>query len=202
MAAFADYSELVIAVGEYLDRADLVDVMPRFVAMAEAKINRRLRDRRMLADVTLTPDAQGVCALPADYLAAETVVANTAPPRLIEAAAGRYAAGYTSPGTASVYTITGSSLTVRPISSATVLLTYFQAVPGIEAAPGQTNWLMAAYPDVYLYAVVFEAATYARDQASAGAAAQLFQDAMEAAAQDNTRARWSNVGFRNIEASP
>ncbi|QCI67524.1 phage adaptor protein [Phreatobacter stygius] len=200
MAAFADYSELVIAAGEYLNRADLVDVMPRFVAMAEAKINRRLRDRRMLADVTLTPDETGTCSLPADFLEVERVEAQTAPPRLVAAAAGRYAAGFSQPGGPSVYTITGTALTLRPASATPVVLSYFQALPALETA--LTNWLIQAYPDIYLYAVVFEAATYARDAASAGAAAQLFGDALEAADVDNRRARWSNVGFRSLEATP
>ncbi|MBN8945223.1 MAG: hypothetical protein J0H01_37315 [Rhizobiales bacterium] len=200
MAAFADYSELVIAVGEYLDRADLVDVMPRFVAMAEAKINRRMRDRRMLTDVTLTPDETGACDLPVDFLEVERVEAQTAPPRLIEAAAGRYATGFSSAGSPSVYTIAGTTLTLRPASATPVTLRYFQALPGLETA--LTNWLISAYPDIYLYAVVFEAATYARDTASAAAAAQLFGDALEAADLDNRRARWSNVGFRSLEATP
>jgi hypothetical protein len=200
MAAFADFSELVIAVGEYLNRADLVDVMPRFVAMAETKINRRLRDRRMLTTVTLMPDANGACALPADFLEAETVIGNTASPIVLEAAAGRYGARYTVSGNPSVYNITGSSLVIKPISSATIDLTYFAAVPGLDT--NQTNWLVQAYPDLYLYAAVFEAATYVRDTDSASAAAGLFQDAMAAAEADNARARWSNVGFRNMEANP
>lgn len=200
MAALADYSELVIAVGEYLNRADLVDVMPRFVAMAEAKLNRRLRDRRMLVAATLTPDANGVCPLPADYIEAETVQANTAPPKIIEAAAGRYAARYDVSGPPQVYTIVGSTLRLAPISETTVNLTYFGKLPALETA--QTNWLLETYPEIYLYAVVYEAAIYVSAAPMAEAAAALLQDALEAAGQDNTRARWSNVGFRNMEATP
>ncbi|CEJ12084.1 hypothetical protein BN1110_02380 [bacterium YEK0313] len=199
MTALADYSELVIAVGEYLDRADLVDVMPRFVAMAEAKLSRRLRDRRMLATTMLSPDAHGVCALPADFMEVEQVLAGT-PPRAIEAAAGRYAARFAASGPAQVYTIAGSSLRLAPAAETPVALTYFGRLPALEAA--QTNWLLEACPDIYLYAVVHEAAIYLSAAPVAEAAAGLLRDALDAAAQDNARARWSNAGFRTMEATP
>lgn len=200
MTALADYSELVIAAGEYLNRADLVDVMPRFVALAEAKLNRRLRDRRMLGSVALTSDAGGACALPADFVEVERVLAGDASPRVLEAAAGRYAGRLDAAGPPQVYTISGHALHLAPAAETTVLLSYFAKLPALETT--QSNWLLEAHPDVYLYAVVHEAAIYIAAAAMAEAAASLLRDALEAVAQDNSRARWSNIGFRTMEATP
>src|SRR5712671_2396748 len=61
------YTDLTTAIGNWLQRSDLAALLPNFIQLFEACANRRLRVRQQEATVALTP-ANGVVALPADYL--------------------------------------------------------------------------------------------------------------------------------------
>ena len=46
--AISTYSDLQAAVGNWLNRTDLTDRVPDFIALSEAQMNRRLRVRQMV----------------------------------------------------------------------------------------------------------------------------------------------------------
>lgn len=52
------FSGLKAAVADYLNRDDLTSVIPGFIALAEAKFNRKLRARQMIKRATATIDSQ------------------------------------------------------------------------------------------------------------------------------------------------
>lgn len=61
---FADALDLRTAVVETVGNASIADVWPRIVALAELKLNQKLRTRYQLTEAALTLPS----ALPADYL--------------------------------------------------------------------------------------------------------------------------------------
>ncbi|TAE78733.1 MAG: hypothetical protein EAZ84_00410, partial [Verrucomicrobia bacterium] len=61
------YAELQSAIADWLDRQDMTAVIPSFISLAEADINRVLRDYRMEKRSTAQVDAQ-YSALPIDWL--------------------------------------------------------------------------------------------------------------------------------------
>src|ERR1700686_5772616 len=63
----SDYTNLISALGNWLQRAYLAFQLPNFVVLFEAVANRRLRVRQQEATAALTP-SNGVVALPSDYL--------------------------------------------------------------------------------------------------------------------------------------
>src|SRR5262245_10780943 len=65
--AISTYSELQTAVANWLNRTDLTERIPEFVALAEAQMNRRLRVRQMVtrAEATL---ASAFVDVPSDML--------------------------------------------------------------------------------------------------------------------------------------
>src|SRR5262245_11509494 len=62
-----DYGELLSASADWLNRADLTDQIPAFVALSEAQFNRELRTRDMMIRAHTTSDAENV-DLPDDWL--------------------------------------------------------------------------------------------------------------------------------------
>jgi hypothetical protein len=200
--AIADYSELVLAVGEHINRADIVDAMPRFVRMAELKLNRELRLRDQEAVVTLTPDINGEAALPTDFLEARSVTTQALPPVILPSLTEDNAARKYASGTASGFIINGDTIRIRPAGTASITLRYFTAIPSLEAAANQQNWLLTKYPDVYLYSVIFEACVYTGDEARAQAANQLARAAIASTQRYNAMSKHSMARVRVSGMTP
>ena len=54
MSAFADHLDLRTAVVEQVGSADIAEVFPRLLALAETKLNRQLRLRDQITDTPVT----------------------------------------------------------------------------------------------------------------------------------------------------
>ena len=157
---FANSTDLQAAIADWLARSDLAASIPDFVRLAEARLNLVLRCREMTASATLTPTS-GVCPLPADFVEPLAVVANASPGAVLEAVPLSWADAQFptySAGTPRYYALFGASLKTYPQSSATVTLTYLQALPPL--ASNASNWLLAKAPGAYLYGALLEAAPF------------------------------------------
>ncbi len=65
--ALTTYTELKASVADWLNRTDLTSVVPDFIALAEAQIERTLRTRQMIVRATASIDTE-YSAVPADSL--------------------------------------------------------------------------------------------------------------------------------------
>jgi hypothetical protein len=161
------YTDLQSAVASWLARDDLAANIADFIMLFEAAANRRLRVRAQEASVALSP-ASGVAALPADYLAWRRVTwpgAGGIAARELEYVHPSYLrARYpTVPaGAPALFTIEGGSLIVRPVDDTPLDFDYFQKIPALAAA-NPTNWLLAAWPDLYLFGALAEAHGFVKD---------------------------------------
>lgn len=198
MAAINDYSDLLAQVAEYTGRDDFAYMFPRFVSYAEAKLNRQLRIADQETTVSLTTDASGAVALPANYQEARIVYdARGIELKLATPASMLSRYGITGGGTPSFYTISGRSLKTAPPAATTITMVYYAALPPLVA--GGSNWLLLKYPTVYLYAVSAElygwlAATN-RDAAAptkASSTQQMLSEEIGNIIADDTASRWSN----------
>jgi hypothetical protein len=158
--ALTNYGELVSAVSSWMrGRSDIATVIPDFIALFEACANRTLRVRQMETAGTITMSS-GVGTVPTDYLAWKrcTWPGDTLMQLEYVHPDWRKAAYPTQPsGIPKVFTIEGSSLITSPYDSDDTSLNflYYAKVPGLQA--NTTNWLMTAYPDVYLFGTLVEA---------------------------------------------
>ncbi|THK37259.1 hypothetical protein EHS39_15675 [Ensifer sp. MPMI2T] len=186
----SDYASLLVDAGDYSGRDDIAQLFPRFLVMAELKLNRVMRVAEMekTAAVQLT---EGEGSLPADFLEARQVLA--ADGRALRALPLQELSSHeTSGGPLLGYAIIGSAIKVRPKGGEDIRLTYYAKIPPLTAAaPG--NWLIEKAPDVYLYALVEEIAVWERDAAKAGAAEALKRLAMAALGLADERLRWGNA---------
>ena len=156
--AITTYAELQTAVANWLDRSDLTSRIPEFIALFEARINRRLRVRQQVTSDDITP-ASGSVTLPADYLEWIRVTWLGDPRRELEYVEPTYlqAAYPDQPSdTPRFFTVEGSAIKIMPLDTTDVQLLYYQKIAALSDA-ATTNWLLTAHPDAYLFGTLAEA---------------------------------------------
>src|SRR5215467_7303089 len=164
----ADFSDLQSAIGNWLARSDLGANIPDFITIFEAVAN-------------LTP-MSGVAALPDDYLAWRRVTWTGATSRELEYVHPSYlhALYPTAPaGLPRLFTVEGGTLTVAPRDDSALAFAYFRKIPALSNA-NPANWLLAVYPDLYLFGALAEAQGFIKDADSlalwAGRRNELFDE--------------------------
>lgn len=191
MSTISDYASLLVDAGEYSGRNDIAHLFPRFIGLAELKLNRGLRvaDMEVTDTVTLT---SGAGPLPADFLEARQVLnSNGIPIRAVSLQ--QLTNSYMNrPGVPAGYAVVGNEIKVYPSADGDLTVTYYAKIPPLTAA-APTNWLLAKAADVYLYALVNEIAIWAKDVDSASAAQQLLALALSGLNIQDERSRWGNA---------
>lgn len=183
--AITTYAELQSAIGDWLNRADLVAVIPTFISLAEARFNRGIRHRKMVERATATLDTE-YSALPADWLETIRYQLNTNPITVLEFVSPDQAAmlkgANSAVGKPIYYTQIGQQFQVIPVPDSgnyTGELTYYAKIPALSNS-NITNWLLQDAPDLYLYTSLMQSAPYLRDDERivtwAGMAQALQQD--------------------------
>lgn len=173
--ALADYSELKAAVGDFLNRQDLVAVIPTFIRLAEAQISRRLlKDgpvRRMMAraDAMIATEFASV---PLDFMGVRgfyltggnriSQLQFLEPEQIIQ----KKAQTSQPIGCPQFFSVVGGEFQFFPAPTEpyTAELTYWQSVPGLsDSSP--SNWMLRINPDAYLYGALLQSAPYLKDDA-------------------------------------
>jgi hypothetical protein len=160
--AINTYSTLQTAVANWLDRSDLTDRVPEFIALAEATFNRVLRLRAMETTVAdATPSGSKEDALPTGYLQMREIHLTTSPvvslayitPEIMY----RIKSGSTS-GKPNSYTIVGDNILFGPTPDGAYdySMTYYKSFDALSDST-QTNWLILNAPDLYLYGTLLQA---------------------------------------------
>lgn len=203
--ALANYTDLQIALSNYLGRDELTARITELIALFEAKVKRRLRLRRMESRATAATTA-GVAelALPtiaggaiADFLEMRNLRLNTDPRRTL-IFVPQHQSDWEEPGVSRsgyprIYRIVGTEIIFGPIPDAayTVETDYYGFNPLSTSAP--TNWLMTEYPDVYLFGSLAQAGGYKTpDPRVPEWAAQCERLIGELVAED-AKARWNGA---------
>lgn len=192
MAAFNDLLDLRTAVIEHVGNADIADVFPRLVGMAESRLNRTLRLRDQITDATVTMTL-GRGPLPADFAEALGLFRVDGLEYVQQSPQHRDRHNH-------YYSIQGSEI-VAPLIDGVVTLSYYATLPPL-ATITSTNWMLARYPDLYLYAVGLQAAIYLKDVELVGQTRALFIDAYADARADDEAARYSRARVRVAGCNP
>lgn len=145
-------------------RTDQTARLSGFVALVEARFNRRLRTRQQETAITGTTDGNGKIALPADFLAAKSLwVPNYEGQPLDAQTLDFVIANQISGQRPTAYAVGQSALTFN--GSGDVEGVYFASVPGLVA--NGSNWLSTLAYEAYLFGALAEAALDAFDEARA-----------------------------------
>lgn len=171
--AITTYSELVTALTtSWPHRADLGSTQAiEFIALAEAKFNRRLRTRfQELALSETAIDASYQISIPANVVAVKRLWRTDEPktplmPATLDAiieAQGSLRYGYSTLALHYAW----ESDKWRFDGTGNVAGVLYRNIAGLSGS-NTTNWLLTSHPDLYLYAGLAEAYIYMNDQARA-----------------------------------
>jgi len=166
--ALASYSDLQTAVADYLNRADLTNVIPNFVTLAEAKFNRKLRVINMETRSNGTIGTE-FASVPTDYLETRSFklqMGSSWLPNLQYVGEEEIAAIKTCipTGFSKFYTIVNGAFDIVPAPGAGTIfeLNYYAQIPALSVT-NTSNWLLVKSPDLYLYGSLLEAEAYLKN---------------------------------------
>jgi len=204
--AIGTYAELQTAVANWLDRDDLTDRIPEFIALAEARMNRVLRIRLMEAKYTAsTVAAQRNYALPASYIQMRNFQINTSPitplqyvtPEIYD----RLWGGSTD-GTPQFYTIVAGEVQLGPLPASilTMEMLFYKKITALSGS-NTTEAMLTDNPDVYLYGSLMEAEPFIMNDERVGLWATGFQQAISDLQEQDNKDRHSGSALRVMNTS-
>ena len=204
--AIGTYAELQTAVANWLDRDDLTDRIPEFIALAEARMNRVLRIRLMEAKYTAsTAAAQRNYALPASYIQMRNFQINTSPitplqyvtPEIYD----RLWGGSTD-GTPQFYTIVAGEVQLGPLPASvlTMEMLFYKKITALSGS-NTTEAMLTDNPDIYLYGALMEAEPFIMNDERVGLWAQGLQQAIANLQEQDNKDRHSGSALRVMNTS-
>jgi hypothetical protein len=199
--AITTYSELKTSVANWLNRDDLTSVVPDFITLAEADMNRKIRHWRQEKRSTAEIDTQ-YSAIPADFAEAirfYLTADNTSPLELIsqsEMVDQRYQSADTS-GKPRYYAITAGEIEVFPTPDGTydAELYYYSRIAELSDS-NTSNWVLEYFPDVYLYGALMHSSPYLKDDARVTVWASLYQAGIDAIMLETESFKFGGSGRR------
>ncbi len=198
--ALTTYDELRTSLASWLNRADLDSVIPDFIALAEAQLNRDVRHWRAISyDQSYTIDARFIDK-PSDWLETISLTADPAKPplKLVSMSDMQTMRGANADATGEpkYYTHGNSQIEVYPSPGDTYTgeLVYFAELPSL--ADNNVNWLLTYAPDAYLYGSLVASAPFLHHDERLPTWAQLYAAAVQRLNAESDAAKWSGTGLR------
>tara|TARA_R110001632_G_scaffold146177_1_gene263109 strand:- start:4 stop:624 length:621 start_codon:yes stop_codon:yes gene_type:complete len=199
--AITTYAELQTSIANWLNRDDLTAVIPDFISLAEAGINRDLRHYRMINRVDATLDSRYV-QMPTDWMETVRFSITSGNTYKIELVSRDDMLEYRQ-NTADVsgrprfYANIGDTIEVFPTPDAEyqMQLQYYAKTPALSNT-NTANWLLTAAPDIYLYGALVQSAPYLNDDARIQTWASLYQSVLDSLQKASDDTRFAGSGLR------
>jgi hypothetical protein len=194
------YSELKTAVANWLNRDDLTSVIPDFIALTEADMDRKIRHWRMEERSTADIDAR-YTQLPSGFMEAvrfhldfdERPIDLVTPVFMQKQ---RQSNSDTS-GRPLYYSIIAGQIEVWPTpdSAYTGELYYYARTTPLDDS-NTSNWILDYFPDAYLYGALVHSAPYLVEDQRTQVWASLYQNAIDGINANNEKAKFGGSGLR------
>lgn len=201
--AITNYTNLQTTIADFLNRDDLTSVIPTFIQLAEAQMNREVRHWRMEARTSGAQSAgDQYMQIPADWLetirfhvtdAGTSAITLTSRAAMADIRAKNEDVSTKIPY---LYCHADSQFELYPTPSSTtnIELLYYQKIPSLSAST-TTNWLLENHPDVYLYGALLHSAPYLAEDARVAVWAQMYSAAVQNVNTASEKARYSGSGM-------
>lgn len=213
--SISTFAELKSSIADFLNRTDLTTVIPSFISLAEAQINRDVRHWRMDQITAITTNAGvGESILPESYLETNSVTwsFNSGHPNSLNFvtnkvfAERKYNAKGTT-GTPEIFSFKNNAavpahfiqILPKPSSAGFVTIDYMERVPALSDST-TTNWLLSEAPDIYLYGSLLHAAPYLQEDERIAIWAQLYGAAVKQLNESSEKGKFSpdSLGMRKL----
>lgn len=199
--ALTTFAELKSSIADFLNRDDLTSVIPDFITLAEADMNRTVRHWRQEARTSQTIDAQYE-DLPSDFLEAVRYYVTSSDTNSLELISQgemleRRQRNLNTTGRPQYYAITAGQAEFYPTPDGayTAELYYVQRIAALSDS-NTSNWVLQYYPDAYLYGALVHSAPYLAEDARSQTWAALYQNAINAINMESEKAKFGGSGRR------
>ncbi len=205
--AISTFAELKTAAANWLDRSDLTDRIPEFIALAEARFNRilRIRDMETVSTAISTTGGTREYSLPTGFVQMKEFHLTTDPltplayitPEMmtrIWAGSGR--------GKPEVFTIIADNVRLGPNPDAvyTTSMLYYKTFTALSDS-ATTNDMLTNNPDVYLYGTLLEAEPFIMNDQRIPVWLGAFEKAVASIQSQDNKDRHSGSNLRVMSAS-
>lgn len=191
--AITTYAELKTAIANWLNRDDLTSVIPDFITLTEAQLNRSIRHWRMEKRVETTLDEQYE-NLPSDFMETlELTLTDGDMLTLISTAdMQRRKRDSVTTGKPRFYRVSSDQFEFYPApdGSYTLSLQYYGKTPALSDS-NTSNWMLEYAPDLYLYGSLLQAAPYLGEDQRLQVWGNLYTAALQEIQQENMTAKYS-----------
>jgi len=205
--AIGTYAQLKTAAANWLDRSDLTDRIPEFIALAEARFNRELRTRDMETVSTAISTVAGTreYSLPTGFVQMKefhlstdplTPLAYITPEMMTRLWAGSATAK------PQVFTIIADNVRLGPAPDAvyTTSMLYYKTFTALSDS-ATTNDMLTNNPDVYLYGTLLEAEPFIMNDQRIQVWLGAFDRAVASIQNQDNKDRHSGSNLRVMSAS-
>jgi hypothetical protein len=196
--ALTTFSDLQTSVANYLGRSDLTSQIPDFISLAELRLSRDIRTRRMLKTATATMTiGDATVGLPSDFLSIRDVYIQGLPRTIVSylsPSAFSSNARADEQGLPVFYTLRSNEFEFapKPDSAYTVQMLYYFK-PAVLSSTNTSNEFLANYPDALLYASLLEAEPYLMNDARTTTWANLYNQAVSRINTSDEESEFSGV---------
>ena len=205
--AIGTFAQLKTAAANWLDRSDLTDRIPEFIALAEARFNRELRTRDMETVSTAISTVAGTreYSLPTGFVQMKefhlstdplTPLAYITPEMMTRLWAGSAQAK------PEVFTIIADNVRLGPGPDAvyTTSMLYYKTFTALSDS-ATTNDMLTNNPDVYLYGTLLEAEPFIMNDQRIPVWLGAFDKAVASIQNQDNKDRHSGSNLRVMSAS-
>ena len=198
--SIANYTDLQSQIADFLNRDDLTSVIPTFITLAEADMNRRLRHWRMETRSQALLDTR-YTALPQNFVdAVRLQLTGPSGVQRLELITNselmdKRQASDTA-GTPRFYVINDGTIEVYPAPDQDydLEMVYIATIPDIST--NTTNWVITYHPDCYLYGALIHSAPYLQEDPRTQTWAALYKNAVDGINLEDDKAKTSGSGHR------
>jgi len=167
------FADLRTEIASWLNRTDLTTAqLSQFVTLAESDIRNDLEVREKELTTTGTMVSDGFTP-PSGYLHVRTLIVNDIPSRFLPPEEFQVKVNSNTPG---YYTTAGNDIKVSEGNGATYDLRYVGGITALSA-DGDSNWVLANAPEIYLWCGVKYGSVFLKDVQGAVAYDTLYKDA-------------------------
>ena len=195
------YSELKTAVANWLNRDDLTSVIPDFIALTEADLDRKLRHWRMEKRATVQLDDQ-YSRVPSDWLESIRFYISSGTTFELHQTSHsditrRRMNAANVAGRPQYFTMSDGAFEIFPTpdTAYTAELLYYGRTAALSDS-NTSNWVLEYAPDAYLYGALVHSAPYLVDDQRTQVWASLYQNAIDNVNMASDKARSTTSGIR------
>lgn len=181
--SLSSYADLQGAIASWLNTPDLAALIPDFIRLCEADLQRRVVHLYGMSSTANLVLNAGMAYLPDDF---NGVVAVQCGKRLNFTPVDDFYALGVREGQPASYTLTGAQIAVQPapVDGTVVTMTYKVRLDLLSGGP---NWLFEAHPDVYLFGALAHAASFVEQDVRAAQWGQRYHEILDAIERDGIR---------------